>query len=683
MSKNFRIIYLLVFLGALFGLNYLLFGSLSLQTGDISIWLHTGLLMLILGSFWIEPYFTKPADVVINGLIVFISISTLNDPPLSEWWDYLRYASIILSFFAFFIIWSGSPALIQHDTSRLKRFVYMLVTRIGNARIVFSCVFLLALLSYFDLKSENTKWMLLFWGIVLSFKYLEIDTLLDSIFKMKKSISNEVIGIVSRLVTPNMFRFILFEKIKCKKGSFVALSKKGDIEVGCPLGIVLCHRKSPQTTEVEAMLINKEIDDIDINKAKVVIKADLDNEDIEKQLSECDNYQKLNRLVAFASRGSDISTLYFELVRKPKIAEGHLVSVDTEGNPEVLFQVINGKLAEEESIDSSERVYILGDAHQLGTWSKERQGFETFNWVVPENAPVFHVSPETIIEKILKENIIQTGYIPNSSYPVNINIKECVLYHSALLGVTGSGKSFLAYQLIEEAANNDIKVICLDGTGDHKKYVRDPILLNRNGAVEDFLNSSNYKIGIAEFIDKSIHPIKAAHKIAKICLEWCEKNRKDEEIKEPIPKVLLVFEEAHQLVPEWNSNPERTLQDVVNQTSQIALQARKYGLGFMIITQRTANVTKSILNQCNTLFAFQAYDETGFDFMKNYMGLHYVQALPNLKKRQGILVGKASLSDRPVIVRFFDQDRKASGRDITIIPTPEEAQATVANDNKK
>jgi len=99
----------------------------------------------------------------------------------------------------------------------------------------------------------------------------------------------------------------------------------------------------------------------------------------------------------------------------------------------------------------------------------------------------------------------------------------------------------------------------------------------------------------------------------------------------------------------------------------------------MIITQRTANVTKSILNQCNTLFAFQAYDETGFDFMKNYMGIHYVQALPNLKKRQGILVGKASLSDRPVIVRFFDQDRKASGKDVPVIPAVTE---TLKSDNK-
>jgi hypothetical protein len=42
------------------------------------------------------------------------------------------------------------------------------------------------------------------------------------------------------------------------------------------------------------------------------------------------------------------------------------------------------------------------------------------------------------------------------------------------------------------------------------------------------------------------------------------------------------------------------------------------------------------------------------------MGLHYVNALPTLKKRQGVVVGKASVSDRPVIVRFNDQARNSA-----------------------
>ena len=42
-----------------------------------------------------------------------------------------------------------------------------------------------------------------------------------------------------------------------------------------------------------------------------------------------------------------------------------------------------------------------------------------------------------------------------------------------------------------------------------------------------------------------------------------------------------------------------------NGTAKVILQGRKYGLGCIIVTQRTANVTKSILNQCNTIFALR------------------------------------------------------------------------------
>jgi len=108
-------------------------------------------------------------------------------------------------------------------------------------------------------------------------------------------------------------------------------------------------------------------------------------------------------------------------------------------------------------------------------------------------------------------------------------------------------------------------------------------------------------------------------------------------VLDPKPKVLLVLEEAHLLAPEWNFNPVPGLRDKVNQTSQLVLQARKYGLGFLVVSQRSANVVKSILNQCNTIFSFQAFDETGFDFLKNYMGSFHVQSVPNRKSRHGIV----------------------------------------------
>src|SRR5205085_12670186 len=59
--------------------------------------------------------------------------------------------------------------------------------------------------------------------------------------------------------------------------------------------------------------------------------------------------------------------------------------------------------------------------------------------------------------------------------------------------------------------------------------------------------------------------------------------------------LCLVLEEAHSLVPEWNSATNEAERQSVNGTARAVLQGRKYGYGCLLITQRTASVTKSIL----------------------------------------------------------------------------------------
>ena len=70
-------------------------------------------------------------------------------------------------------------------------------------------------------------------------------------------------------------------------------------------------------------------------------------------------------------------------------------------------------------------------------------------------------------------------------------------------------------------------------------------------------------------------------------------------------------------------------------TARAILQGRKYGMGCLLITQRTANVTKSILNQCNTIFAMRMFDDTGRDFLSNYIGSDYAKILPSMEARHG------------------------------------------------
>lgn len=117
---------------------------------------------------------------------------------------------------------------------------------------------------------------------------------------------------------------------------------------------------------------------------------------------------------------------------------------------------------------------------------------------------------------------------------------------------------------------------------------------------------------------------------------------------------LIVFEEAHSLVPEWNSVSSDGDKNATNGIAKLILQGRKYGLGSMVITQRTANISKSILNQCNTIFALGVFDDTGKQFLENYIGSDYSNLLPTLEEWHCIAIGKAMKLKQPVILELSD-----------------------------
>ena len=89
---------------------------------------------------------------------------------------------------------------------------------------------------------------------------------------------------------------------------------------------------------------------------------------------------------------------------------------------------------------------------------------------------------------------------------------------------------------------------------------------------------------------------------------------------------------------------------------KVILQCRKYGLGSFVIAQRTANISKSILNQCNTIFAMRVFDDTGKQFLENYIGSDYSNLLPTLEERHCVAIGKALKLKQPVILELNDMN---------------------------
>lgn len=58
----------------------------------------------------------------------------------------------------------------------------------------------------------------------------------------------------------------------------------------------------------------------------------------------------------------------------------------------------------------------------------------------------------------------------------------------------------------------------------------------------------------------------------------------------------------------------------------------------------------------NTIFALRVFDDTGKQFLKNYIGSDYANTLPTLEERHAIVVGKALKLRQPVIIRLNDME---------------------------
>ena len=133
-------------------------------------------------------------------------------------------------------------------------------------------------------------------------------------------------------------------------------------------------------------------------------------------------------------------------------------------------------------------------------------------------------------------------------------------------------------------------------------------------------------------------------------MKWARKNRKAR-------RVMLVLEEAHTIIPEvYSAGFDADTQWIVGRIGQIALQGRKYGVGLLIMSQRTALVSKTILSQCNTYFTHGLVDKTSLDYLGGVYSPEHVKAIPNLRTREFLASGKAIKSERPLLVRVdFDQ----------------------------
>ncbi|MCB2074322.1 MAG: ATP-binding protein [Novosphingobium sp.] len=673
----------------------------GLRPNENAIWLYGGIANLLFGSRILNPYFTPPSGALINGVTALLAlVSAL--PVVHPWTpdayvlgSTVGFCGIIALVSILLLIFR--PAL-GDEPSTVWRVFERAVIGLGSPNIIFGVLIAAAVWLFHRNAPTEVFAILLTFIVIAVFRPLEAlaKYVLWFLDRPKTVNRADLIGAVAAHQSPGIVLVRQAEAQTIARGTPMVISDQhGPPQLGVALNYV--GRDEGNLLRVLTTSLPNRLAALHDNSpmatsglAVSIAVTDEDKADIRA-------LQWIDRLCGIVDTETSPEYLQFEVINEAGLAEGSLVEVRIGDSQRVIYQVVDGVTRDEVVQQKNKYGYARAKARKIGAWDDEGRRFRPVPWMPRMNAPVF------LLEKLEgdpEEDCI--GHFPATPYGVRLNPSECVTHNTAILGILGVGKSYLAIELVERMIARDIKVVCLDLTNQYENLLEDFIdpeyeQVRRNALIDagaggvahqnkeqggskhrfkqavfrkmrEFMAANDdhflWVINPAQFrVTKQVSGMfqgnaDLAHLTASeitaifsdAALFVCQELGMTDDAR-----LCLVYEEAHSLVPEWNSVAAEGDKLATATSARAILQGRKYGLGCLLITQRTANVTKTILNQCNTIFAMRTFDDTGKDFLGNYIGSDYAAILPSMQPRHAVVFGKASSCENPVLIRLNDQ----------------------------
>jgi hypothetical protein len=712
LSQKKRLLILVLYAVLLFSVCRFLFGAWLPPTAEKGLWLYASLAHLLLGTLLLRPYFTKPADAVSDAVIAALVLPGIHGAvlTLNEGWALWAWKSIFAYYVVVIVLGILAMSLRGGGSTWWKQIsesLYILSTHLGETPLVFSLLFMFALFVFHLESTREFITLTATWVVIVPFRLLEhVAMLVKDLHEVwSASVSYENMGEACARKEPNLIFLrrsaegaLCFGQVLTIKGSPQDTLHHAMIIDEFQLAEerwIRCLEIAGQfTPEIE-----KQLDRIASRSAVFKLDGIAEQSSIDSAFQLSRVYSGRAGMIGLVAPNTDITTLRFELTRTDlEIGEGQLVEV-TIGKRQVLYQIINGLTQEEILAQKNTYGFARGSAKKIGAWDKDGKRFEHIRWIPQLNDPVFLQQAEVPLD-----DPAAIGFFPGTNYPVGVNVQQLVTHNAAILGILGAGKTFLALELVERMLSEGVKVIVLDLTNQYAAQLSPYYDANAEQSNIDKLKTTgpsgktNCKLNVAEggsvqafqaelkqqltafMADVNaglriynptafevwrqdsrpyqgqasmaqLTPTEITRIITEVGLELCSATITDQ------AKLCIVYEEAHSLIPEWNAVASEGDKAATNGTAKAILQGRKYGLGCLVITQRTANVTKTILNQCNSVFALRVFDSTGMEFLRNYVGDDYSSVLSTLENRHAVVFGRASSCSDPVLVRLNDRDK--------------------------
>ncbi len=644
MRQRDRLIFLGLCLVVLSVIGRITTGSYSFLYGDF--WFTAGLLLLILLSIVDQPHFSKDANVFMNGVAGVVSLLPIRKSERSFfWWLFLSWSAyLVLSSYCIMVFRSkelkkeGVPLKV---VSRLNR-------EIGRPEAIFSAYFLWGVFTQFTPNASAYRALFLFWAVFMILNLPEVSQHLSELFPKKQTAVTPLTGVLRSYSSPRT--------VECEMPATAPQLRPGSrARIRVRSGKVASEGQVVDDRVLQGVRIVRfgvtsfsdawsQIADASVNMQKIEIEP------------LCEDVAADTTPTGVVDPGSTIGSLRVLVNPDADLVNGEILAVDLP-KKRAFYQVVAATLREEPAEENQHVQSVEVTASQLGVWMDEMCRFEPVTWVAPAGGLVLRLQ-HSAERAAVPEGHLEVGCVPNSPFPVHLKLDDVVTHNTAILGVTGSGKSYLAFWIISGLVKSGVKVFVLDISRQHWVFLKSlaPTAIKTVDEVETWYNSES-KVGIHQFANSTNYPQTTAEFVERL-FKQLEKIIKLKPGENEPAHVCIVFEEAHSLIPEWNQVAQKGDDAYVNRTARTVLQGRKYGLGCLLISQRTANVTKTILNQCNTIVGLQSFDQTGLDFLSNYMGTAYANVISTLPPRHAVLVGKASSSTRPILFQITDLNKR-------------------------
>lgn len=641
MRLRHRLIFLIIYFLVLITIGRIITESFSFIFEDF--WFAAGLLLLVLISLIDQPFFSTNANVFMNGA-AGVSLILVETASRDFWWIVFLFWCLWLIITSYLLMWLNVYK--AEFKNPIKELIEKVNREIGRPEALFSAFFLWGAIRQFGVSSTKIEPLFAFWVIftIINIPGISraIDKYLESLFKKQKTTTD--VGDIYRILDPRVIEVKL--NMECPNhivGHNIQLEKEDGTKIA--EGFVIDDRiiSGNRIAKIATTSVTSQWNYIAQHPDRTVFSIQSINQPEKKE----------DVPISVVDVGSTIGSIKFSIHPDFQFKKGEIVWTQTIEKIKVYYQVTSANITEQNAIDGNFTRSVLVTANQLGIWQETDLRFEQFPWIPPSGHLIYQLSDDNTGEFVIPNNKIIIGNIPNSRFPVLAKIDDLVTHNTAIIGITGSGKSYLAFHLIESVMSLGIKVLVLDLTREYFLYLNkfNPTAIRSHQDVGSWFQGESL-LGIYQFATSESYP-----HTTQLFIDAAFRQLSQVEMQPGISipaRLCIVFEEAHSLVPEWNQVADKTDIEFVNKTARTILQGRKFGMGSLIVTQRTANVTKSILNQCNTMIAMRSFDQTGLDFLSNYMGNEYSQAISTLPSRDAIIVGKSSSCQSPVIFTVPD-----------------------------